>query len=344
MKTFFFIWALLFTMSGYANTEFCTGLPFEAEKTIRFLKRLTNTQIWTNYRPTEQIYILAKPSSHPRCVLVIESGHIIATLITEYELTPFMFTPYISGNEQLDPVDPAIAKFLETIRHRMAMLYDLDFDMTKLDPDNRTEEDIAQNGLASQWQETLVHEAVHIYIQADTKFAWPGWASESKTERDKINPTCYRPNAEIEALSKQERSSLLLAYQLAAQNRQHKAAHKEIKNFIQLRTSRYLKLQSGFNCQESENIMELYEGVAEYIGVASALAAGSKSIIDVQNYIRYNNKFEESDFFYRTALLQLLLIKEFYPDQFIAITQSLSTSSSPEFGIFYEFKRLFDSG
>ena len=99
-------------------------------------------------------------------------------------------------------------------------------------------------------------------------------------------------------------------------------------------TTMYLQLKKN---RASESIMELEEGMADYLGTTASLMIGSMSPLQV---IEHLSDFH--DWYYRSGLAQLLFIYKLAPEKALEITGKISNASIWENGVFNQFENYIN--
>jgi hypothetical protein len=115
---------------------------------------------------------------------------------------------------------------------------------------------------------------------------YPDWATPRGAERS-LSKFCYTPTKDVEATFRKEANALIAATQLAMSDKQTLARDAAI-DFLSLRDKRRALLSgTSLNgtgksdldfCQQSESVMELLEGSANWVGDGGQLAGGRLSV------------------------------------------------------------------
>lgn len=194
-----------------------------------------------------------------------------------------------------------------------------------------------------------VHESFHLHVQMPrwwgefSPYAWPGW--DVQPSRDETRRICYSGSAALAAALAEEIDALIAAFDMLAggqgkAERQRGVEHA--RRFVALRGQRRsmqdtLTVTQGtsrIRCDRAEDLLELEEGVPQWVGHASREAAGLATLPS----LRGSYAGSQPDQFYRTGPLQLWVMRALVGDQALhAITQSMARAPSPEETLFAHF-------
>jgi hypothetical protein len=183
-----------------------------------------------------------------------------------------------------------------------------------------------------------LHEMFHLNTQIPSWFGqagtyqWPSW--DAQPSRPDISKVCYGPA--VASILNGERAALLAAYAGAPEGRA-----LATQQFVDLRRQRYAKLSgvtvpglaNPIGCPEAESIMELEEGVGDYVAFATALDLRLVTRTQVKTY--YEEPFGE--LFYGMGLLQLLIMRDNDPSGVAKVSGAIAASKDWRGGVFGTF-------
>lgn len=198
----------------------------------------------------------------------------------------------------------------------------------------------------------ILHENFHLHItlpkwiDKDPSIQWPSW--DRPIDRKKAATNCYHGSAEIEQVYRDELAAIVQLFALSyAKPGSAQALRAEAKRFIALRQKRYALTRERnlspdsaahpMNCAEAEAIMELEEGLPDYIGQTSLNRLGMQRP-------EQNKAFRESDIvepFYHFGALQLMMLESLNPPGMASLLRQLAGSKAYDHGIFAIFQEKF---
>lgn len=167
--------------------------------------------------------------------------------------------------------------------------------------------------------ELAVHETFHLYAQfptwlskATTFYAWPAW--DRQPDRRQLRDRCYRSTPDVASAVSAELAELLGAFDaLYGESIDTSAALSRANQFVALRNRRHAMLDTVriqqddrlIGCREAEDLLELEEGVAQWVGHATMVRAGLRALE------RYRGSYAGSqpDVFYLAGPLQLWVLQ-----------------------------------
>jgi len=360
--------------SGPASCAAATSDP-ELRGVVTLLERLAATPpVWDGYAPAQEPVLLALDTARfagapltPACVLV---WHAQAPLrVVELSAHPGLSTS-LYGFLNIEPDGPraqagAVATMVSSRRitsedearlraagATRAVVIPVPLDLGTL---GSLGEALRRSGTdpALIQAEMVVHEGFHLHVQfpawldqARRVHAWPDW--DLQPDRREMRERCYAGSPAIATAFDAELGALLAAFDAlygAEAARDAHAARAAAQRFIELRTSRYALLDTTtvrqgdrrIGCALAETHLELEEGTAQWVGHATLLHAGVRSMTT----LRGSYGTAQPDAFYRTGPLQLWILDALLGrDAVHALTARLARAASPDTGLHHEFARL----
>jgi hypothetical protein len=200
-----------------------------------------------------------------------------------------------------------------------------------------------------------VHESFHLHVQfpawldQPTSYAWPVW--DSQPNRQELRERCYEGGPAVIAAARAEHNALLAAFDAldsvgAPAGRAAVLAHA--RRFSSLRSARRALLDSvtvtrdgaHISCSLAEDLMEIEEGVTQWIGHATLVRAG----VATRASRRRSYTQLQPEAFYQFGPLQLWVLDALIgPDEMRRLTSSMARSRQPagaNGGLFARFDHL----
>jgi hypothetical protein len=201
----------------------------------------------------------------------------------------------------------------------------------------------------AQLFDLALHEAFHVTAQAPAwlgargEHAWPAW-DRPQPDRRALGSTCYQAPAGMT-----DRSSLERAAAAVLDHRDVPAVCAEATAFIAARRARWANLAAStvaavegpaMSCEQAEAIMELDEGVADFVAWMTALESGNVTA----RRVKQRFAADQADVFYLTGAMQLVVLRRLAGSAFADITRDIATSSTWQSGnIFGRLEREVDA-
>lgn len=203
--------------------------------------------------------------------------------------------------------------------------------------------------------DNAVHEGFHLFVQFPAwldqarRHAWPGW--DTQPDRAAMRQRCYAGSPAVAAAFEAEVTELLSTYDATSSDLRERdliAAYAHARRFVAARAARQTLLegvtveQDGrmISCALAEDLMELEEGVAKWVGNATLVRAG----LVTREQQRDSYSGPQPDAFYRSGALQLWVLDGLLgQDAMRRLTASLARSAGPtgdQGGVFAQFERL----
>jgi hypothetical protein len=365
LKTFFIALALCVIAAGNAAAQTDQTGVRTCRDAVRDHARLqgvmvhmsalssAKSSLWKGYRPESANYIFIVPGPEKKpCAALWRAGAVTAVfeLSTEPELSTalygFVFPDDAANKGVLSSFrqPPELRRQLEALGVQQAILLPIDGDQRlKLTLSSQELFDMA------------VHEGFHAYAQFptwgnfDSPHRWPAW-STPQPNRLVLATRCYGSSDPLEPRLTEERNALVRAAMTAVTGGPVETICGDAKAFIAERQSRWSKLASisvpaeagnkEMSCGEAEAIMELNEGVADFVSWLTAHQIGV--VQDEQLRRRFTAGLR--DLSYVTASMQLVVLRRLLEDGFLDATSRVSTSTSWDSGSIFSILEAQVSG
>lgn len=196
-----------------------------------------------------------------------------------------------------------------------------------------------------------VHESYHLHSQFPAwldqpgRYAWPAW--DVQPDRRALVAQCYNGSDAIKAALRAEMAALEKAWLsslTARDDTSRTRVREESRAFIDARHARYALLDTvrigspgaPLTCEQAEDVMELQEGVSQWIGFATAVRAGVVAPASAGR--------QSAEAFYVMGLFQLDILRNLLGnDEMIRISDGVSRShqsSGREGAVFGRFQAL----
>lgn len=329
---------------------------------VSYLARLHEiaTPPWTSYRPERHPVVLIGPAhpAAPTCALVQRGDRELArAALAEPVTIPtgifwFYATPSIGPGARpefaglgaaMSKTTPSLAALLAGHGVDRAMLLRVDYDRGILtavgvDPSSYFS---GPEIVLLIW---IVHETFHLHSQFPTwldqaaTYPWPAW--DRQPDRTAVVETCYGGAAGPRVAA--ERAALRAAF-IAAQRHDRAAACTAAREFVRQREIRHgastdeVPAPGGaVACRVAESLMELEEGVPDYIAQATLLELG----LGTDDQVLRGFDRPLAPLFYGLGAFQLLVLRALAGEEAMpAITARIAASAGPEGGVFAELAR-----
>lgn len=321
--------------AAFAASKLVTD--FEAKYAL--LKNLPYA-LWDQYRPETQTVMLTGLKTSANCAVVLRDGARADVLTLELPLTiqnGFYTFEYIGGNG-----NSGLQIYLRTSGVNRAVVVNIDATIGILPAPNEL-----LTGYNHFDLDLTVHEGFHLNLlfakmmkHADAPM-WPDW--DQQPNRSKVGELCYN-SAAAKPLVERELKALLKAVKLGLLHRRFDLARQAAREFIAQRTVRYATLaevrvpsyavKDGISCAQAEAIMELEEGMADFVGSNSVHKLG---LINDAQLIEHLSGEGDSDLFYRFGNAQMTLVHAMKGAEISTITGRIARSAKWEDGVHAEF-------
>ena len=200
-----------------------------------------------------------------------------------------------------------------------------------------------------------VHESFHLHVQFPEWldqpgiYAWPQW--DRQPDRVQLRERCYAGSRDVADAVQREHAALLAAFDAldsldSANGRRAVLAHAA--RFVERRTERYRLLDTvrvemdgrPASCAAAEDVMELQEGTAQWVGHATTVGAG----LVTRSGKRGSYARPQPEAFYQLAPLQLWVLDALLSDdEMRVLTAALARSpgpSAPRATVFASFQAI----
>jgi hypothetical protein len=343
------------------TTSACDAFFGSASMTrlVGYLARLPEIKVplWTTYRAERHPAVLLGPAhpAAPTCALVQAGDREVARAALDEPVTVqtgiFGFytaaapgpraLPEIAGlGAVMRAATPGLRALLARHALDRAMLQRVDFDpglLTALGVDPTRYVD-TREVLPFLW---IVHETFHLHAQfptwldQPTAYAWPAW--DRQPDRAALVKTCYG-GADGQGVAG-ERAALRSAFVALHSRGDRSAGCAAARSFVAMRENRYRanaasRVASGagdVGCDVAEAVMELEEGVPDYIARGTALELG---LLSVERML-YAYDHPITPLFYQFGGFELLVINELLGAAAMpALTAQIAASTDHRGGVF----------
>ena len=326
--------------------------------------------VWDDYAFARHPLLLVADSTHrgrhpqtPVCAAIWRAGAPLETI--ELAARPAFATP-LYGMASADPVGPgaiepgadptaappALAAELRARGVSRAVVLAVPMDFGRM---GRLGEMLAQMQAspARMQADLAVHEGFHLHAQfphwydQPRTYAWPAW--DRQPDRMEVRERCYAGSPALAAAFEAERAALLAAFDAVGPDsatRDVALGVRHARSFVELRAARR-RLQDTITvaqggrrvaCALAEDLMELEEGSAQWVGHAATLGAG----LVTRPQLRGMYAGAQPDRWYQTGPLQLWVLDGLLGSAALRrITASIARSAGPdgpEGGIFARFE------
>lgn len=367
--------ALLALPAGTAAQSTCRGAFADsaAAREIAALGRVAAVKpVWDDYRLSRHPLLLLADSTHhggartPVCAAIWRAGKPLE-IIELAERPPFSTPLY--GMISLDaagsapvgsaaelaaawkPAPASVAAALGARGVRRAVVLDVPLDFRRLGALGAMLVRMHADP-ASMHADLAAHESFHLQVQIPVwldqhqRYRWPRW--DVQPDRADLRRRCYAGSPAIAAALEAELAALLAAFSDVAVDstrRDGVAGLIHARQFIDARAARR-RLQDTMtvaragrrvSCALAEDLMELEEGTAQWVGHAMSVGAGLTTMATLNG--SYAGTQPEA--FYKTGPLQLWVLDGLLGhDAMHRITRSIARSKGPDGpngGLFAQF-------
>lgn len=325
---------------------------------IRAIERVAALPaIWDDYTLARHPLLFLADTTHhgraetPVCAAIWRAG--VPLQIIELAARPTLSTP-VYGMIDLDSigpranaeemagaipaVDPAVAARLRELGIVRAATLNVPLKFERL---GRFGEMLASMGMnpTLMLADLAIHESFHLHVQFPTwldqprTYPWPAW--DRQPDRKELRERCYAGTPEIAQTLEQEFAALLAAFDAVAADstkRDVASGREHARRFVELRNARRalqdtMTVGQGnarISCAFAEDVMELEEGTAQWIGHAATVRAGLKTMASV----RRSYAGAQPEQFYRSGPLQLWVLEGLLGEEAMAeLTASLARNT-----------------
>ena len=328
--------------------------------------------VWDDYRLARHPLLLLADSSHhggartPVCAAIWRAGKPLR-VIELAERPPFSTPLY--GMIDLDaagsatvgsaaefaaawkPAPPSVAAALRAAGVTRAVVLNVPLDLHRLGTLGATLIRMHADP-AAMHADLATHESFHLQVQIPAwlaqhrNYRWPAW--DIQPDRAELRKRCYAGSPAIVAALESELGALLAAFTAVAADSVHRdpaAGLRHARRFVEARAARR-RLQDGItvtrageqiSCGLAEDLLELEEGTAQWIGHATSVRAG----LTTMTALHGSYAGTQPEAFYKTGPLQLWVLDGLLGhDTLRRITRSIARSSGPDGpkgGLFAQF-------
>ncbi len=196
----------------------------------------------------------------------------------------------------------------------------------------------------------VVHEGFHLNVEfpkwfyLKTTHLWPSW--DRQPERTEVVKRCYRANEMVLAAFQTERALLAEAFEkiyLQSDTGRGRAAAVE---FIKERDQRRELLKEiripsaaeptvSLSCQDAESIMELEEGLLDYVAFSANRSIKGLSRTQIHSWLSKplgDHPDKDPEPYYRFGTMQMLILESLSNDR-AELLRKIGASSGPSGGI-----------
>ena len=310
---------------------------------------------WSDYRTEQHPLVLLGPDrpAPPTCALVWRGRELARLALAEpvEKADPFRYWTSDPIGPRAVPVMKALGELmrsaprdlataLASIGVTRAMMLRIDFDPGPFAALDLSRYFGSLDVLRFLW---VVHETFHlcsqfpVWLDQPARYAWPAW--DHQPSRPELVARCYGGKAA--PLARDERAALFEAFGAVYRRRDRSAACAAVRSFLAARAARYASLadsrvataETPIGCEQAEAIMELEEGVPDYIANAIALDVGAVSLDQVE--AAFQHPIIEP--FYAHGAFQLLVLRRLLDrDALRAATERIATSADYKSSITHE--------
>ena len=331
-----------------AQTSSCDAYlaSSEVQDTQDLLRKLSALPrpIWGQYRLENHTIILTDSRAYPGCAVVIDK--MVAVKVDLESPVSFLNGMY---EFYFSPVLVNFPKALKAELERRGTVQALVYNTDRVFLDkllgHPTEFEKHLKGYDTLHHHVMIHEGLHIFAQfpkwfGKPNYEWPSW--DKQPDRGAVTQLCYQaPN--VKRIYEKEHKVLLSTFKLLFIFERPDLAKQAAREFLQVRQSRYLLLTNttvpsrhdpkGISCAHAEAIMELEEGVADFVGNGTRMLIGELS---PRQIAEASSMLQESSF-YDFGFLQMMTIYGLKSSEIDSITSRIANSMTWTEGIAAEF-------
>jgi hypothetical protein len=365
--------AVLCAASTPAEAQSGCGAAFTDSLAVRAIHAFDRVAavapVWDDYTVARHPLLLLADSTHrgrpetPVCAAIWRAGAPLE--IVELAARPRFTTP-LFGMLSLDSIGrqaiereghprtpaPAVADELRARGVTRAVVLAVPLDFARL---GRLGEMLAAGNVdpALMQADLAVHEGFHLHAQfphwydQPRTYAWPAW--DRQPDRGEAAERCYTGSPELASAFQAEQAALVAAFDASdpdGAGRDTALAVRHARRFVELRAARR-RLQDTItvargggriSCELAEDLMELEEGSAMWLGHATTVRAG----LTTRSSFRGSYAGINSEPWYQTGPLQLWVLEGLLGSaELRRMTASIARSAGPdgpEGGIFARFE------
>lgn len=297
---------------------------------------------WSGYRPDTSTFIFLVPGpSRQNCGVLWRDGK--ATTTIEFAVEPRMSTP-LYGYLTPAPVPGSAQISADSYRQPDPVrdqLHALGIQRAVFIPIEGLPLEL---GSAEEF-DLSVHEAFHLYVQLptwsglDSPHRWPAW--DRQPDRQKVGPLCYGSGDPQKLNITPERGHLINAAMTALTTGELDKVCVNARSFVEERRKRWMALstvrvpsataEETISCAQAEAIMEMEEGVPDFVAWMSAHTLGIVS----NERVRQRFGATMSQPFYVLGAMQLVVLRHLLGAQFLPATSQIASSASWESGAMF---------
>jgi hypothetical protein len=289
---------------------------------------------WNGYRPQDATYIfVVRPANaNLSCGIVWQSGRVRTVLAME--APPRFATPMFGFHSAGTPADAPGARTWTQPAAIDAQLTAAGIERAVLVPVNPAIK-LPFQLTPLHLFDMAVHEAFHVFVQAPTwlggrpAYPWPKWTA-GPIDRAGLVSDCYGTDGSAVA---PERGLLVEAAVAAFSGADTRQVCTSARESVRLRRDRWASTDrsasggalSTASCRYREAVMELNEGVPDFVFWTTAHAVGAVG----DQRLRQRLEAAQREVFYLTGSMQLMVLKRLAgPQGFAAITKRIAESAS----------------
>ncbi len=328
--------------------------------------------VWGDYSLARHPLLLLADSSFrgsaatPVCAAIWRAGQPLR--VVELHARPRLSTP-LYGMIDLDPagpgaidggadllvswrrrLNPADTSTLVALGLRRAVILAVPLNFNAL---GSLGSSLAKTGAdpARMQADLAVHESFHLHSQFPTwldqskRYAWPSW--ERQPDRAELRTRCYAGSPAIVTALAEELAALSTAFDSLVDTvtpARFDGALANARRFVSLRAARR-RLQDTITvaqddrrigCGEAEDIMELEEGVVQWLAQVTTIRAG---LVELQS-LKSRFTTPQVEAFYQFGPLQLLVLERLLGEgELPRITAAIAGASNTDQLLFRNFDR-----
>lgn len=350
LKTLICLLLTTFFLNFSAMAETFSDSP-EFKDFMDKFSRIKNTgEIYPGYDAFRQPIILLYSYDNQDEFILINKGEIVFKQTAEKQKNLDLFAYYYPKAKHTGlsfTLPEQLNNYLEKNNIERAFIFKFNYNpkiISKL-TDNREKFFDSDNILRIVF---ILHEGFHLqitlpkWIEKKAGF-WPKW--DIQPDRKKLSGECYYGSDEIKKLYQQELNAIVKLFGLlyTDSNSSKMEIEQAAREFITTREKRY-GLTSGknlskvkeypMNCEESETIMEMEEGIPDFI--AKFLTVETKLVNPAQVIALKENNVVDP--FYSFGALQLMVLYRLDKAVSENVFKTMIGSENYHGGIFYQFK------
>jgi hypothetical protein len=297
--------------------------------------------IWRAERPLERIELAARPPFSTPLYGMIDSDPVGPRAVEVARELPVIQRP----------APQAVVAALRERGITRAIVLNVPLDLASLGALGRMLQNARVDPVSIQ-ADLAVHETFHLHAQFPTwldqtrDYAWPAW--DVQPDRVALRERCYAGSPQLVDAVSAERDALVAAFDAVvvpdSARRDTRTGLQHARRFLELRASRRelqdtMTVAQGsrtISCGDAEDLMELEEGVSQWIGHATTARAGVTTIAA----LRASYAGSQPERFYQLGPLQLWVLDGLVgSDTLRQITADIARSSTSRGGVFGQLTR-----